>query len=128
MIDLSPTKLKNIHHFVHGTWQHGYGKAWTKVRKVYLPYNLKGSHWVAIEIHFVNHTVTVYDSYSDYTATSKLVSLLHPICETLAFVLYNMQFYKASEVEEVQKKGLEMSSFTPFSLCSIADVPQQRDG
>ncbi|CAL2229182.1 unnamed protein product [Prunus armeniaca] len=127
-IDLSPSKLNNIHHFVRDTWQPGYGQAWTKVWKVYFPYNLTGSHWVAIKIDFVKHTATMYDSYSDFTAISKLVTHLHPISNTLAQVLYNMHFYEGSEVEEVKQKGLQMSSFTPFSVCSIRDVPQQRDG
>ncbi|BBN68258.1 hypothetical protein Prudu_352S000100, partial [Prunus dulcis] len=127
-VDLPPSKLKNIHHFVRGTWQHGYAQAWTKVRKVYFPYNLKGSHWVAIEIDFVRHTATVYDSYVAFTKRSKLVTLLHPISDTLARVLYDMHFYDDSEVEEVKQKGLTMSMYTPFSVCSIADVPQQRDG
>ncbi|XP_020418551.1 uncharacterized protein LOC109948957 [Prunus persica] len=127
-VDLPSNKLKNIHHYVHGTWQHGYGQAWTKVRKVYFPYNLRGSHWVAIEIDFVRHTATVYDSYVAYTKSSRLVTLLHPISDTLARVLYEMHFYEDSEVEEVKQKGLQMSRFTPFSVCSIAGVPQQRDG
>ena len=83
-VDLPTNKLKNIHHYVCGTWQHGYGQAWTKVRKVYFPYNLKGSHWVAIEIDFVRHTATVCDSYVAFTKCSKLVTLLHPITDTLA--------------------------------------------
>ncbi|CAL2248156.1 unnamed protein product [Prunus armeniaca] len=33
-VDLPANNLKNIHHYVHGTWQHGYGQAWTKVRKL----------------------------------------------------------------------------------------------
>ncbi|BBN68409.1 Protein of unknown function D, partial [Prunus dulcis] len=127
-VDLPPSKLKNIHHFVRGTWQHGYAQAWTKVRKVYFPYNMKGSHWVAIEIDFVRHTATVYDFYVAFTKRSKLVTLLHPISDTLARVLYDMHFYEDSEVEEVRQKGLTMSMFTPFSVCSIVDVPQQRDG
>ncbi|CAL9021309.1 unnamed protein product [Prunus brigantina] len=60
--DLPANKLKNVHHFVHGTWQHGYAQAWKKVRKVYFPYNLR---------------------------------------------------------------ELQMSKFTPFSVCIISDVPQQ---
>ncbi|XP_020416850.1 uncharacterized protein LOC109948402 isoform X2 [Prunus persica] len=127
-VDLPASKVKNLHHFVRGTWQHGYAQAWTKVRKVYFPYNLKESHWVAIELDFVRHTATVYDSYIDYTKRSKLVTLLHPISDTLARVLFDMHFYDASEVEEVKQKGLTMSMYTPFSVCSIADVPQQRDG
>ncbi|BBG93953.1 DNA glycosylase superfamily protein [Prunus dulcis] len=127
-VDLPASKVKNLHHFVRGTWQHGYAQAWTKVRKVYFPYNLKGSHWVAIELDFVRHTATVYDSYIDYTKRSKLVTLLHPISDTLARVLFDMHFYDDSEVEEVKQKGLTMSMYTPFSVCSIADVPQQRDG
>ncbi|BBH03430.1 DNA glycosylase superfamily protein [Prunus dulcis] len=91
-VDLPASKLKNLHHFVRGTWQHGYAQAWTKVRKVYFPYNLKGSHWVAIELDFVRHTATVYDSYIDYTKRSKLVTLLHPISDTLARVLFDMHF------------------------------------
>ncbi|KAL6276923.1 hypothetical protein ACE6H2_020524 [Prunus campanulata] len=39
-----------------------------------------------------------------------------------------MQFYEGSELEEVKQRGLQMSSFTPFSVCTIGDVPQQRDG
>ncbi|CAL9018703.1 unnamed protein product [Prunus brigantina] len=31
--DLPANNLKNVHHFVHGTWQHGYAQAWKKVRK-----------------------------------------------------------------------------------------------
>ncbi|CAL8119690.1 unnamed protein product [Prunus armeniaca] len=126
--DLPANKLKNVHHFVHGTWQHGYAQAWKKVRKVYFPYNLRESHWVAIEIDFVRHTATVYDSYVEYTKSSKLVTLLQPVSDTLARVLYNMKFYEDSEVEEVKQKGLQMSRFTPFSVCIIGGVPQQRDG
>lgn len=126
--DLPANKLKNVHHFVHGTWQHGYAQAWKKVRRVYFPYNLRESHWVAIEIDFVRHTATVYDSYVDYTKSSKLVTLLQPVSDTLARVLYNMKFYEDSEVEEVKQKGLQMSRFTPFSVCIIGGVPQQRDG
>ncbi|CAL2240234.1 unnamed protein product [Prunus armeniaca] len=126
--DLPANKLKNVHHFVHGTWQHGYAQAWKKVRKVYFPYNLRESHWVAIEIDFVRHTATVYDSYVEYTKSSKLVTLLQPVSDKLARVLYNMKFYEDSEVEEVKQKGLQMSRFTPFSVCIIGGVPQQRDG
>ncbi|CAL8163912.1 unnamed protein product [Prunus armeniaca] len=107
-------------------WQHGYGQAWTKVRKVYFSYNLQGSHWVAIEIDFVS--TTVYDSYLAFTSTSKLVKYLHPISDTLTRVLYDMHFYNASEVEEVKQEGMKKSTFTPFIVCSIRDVPQQRDG
>ncbi|XP_020411099.1 protein DETOXIFICATION 45, chloroplastic [Prunus persica] len=39
-----------------------------------------------------------------------------------------MHFYEDSEVEEVKQKGLQMSRFTPFSVCSIAGLPQQQDG
>ncbi|CAL9005514.1 unnamed protein product [Prunus brigantina] len=104
--DLPANKLKNVHHFVHGTWQHGYAQSWKKVRKVYFPYNLRESHWVAVEIDFVRHTATVYDSYVDYTKSSRLVTLLQPVSDTLARVLYNMKFYANSEVEEVKHKGL----------------------
>ncbi|CAL8105150.1 unnamed protein product [Prunus armeniaca] len=78
--DLPANKLKNVLHFVHGTWQHG------------------------------------------------LVTLLQPVSDTLARVLYNMKFYEDSEVEEVKQNGLQMSRFTPFSVCIIGGVPQQRDG
>ncbi|CAL2270603.1 unnamed protein product [Prunus armeniaca] len=127
-VDLPPSNLNNIHHYVRSTWQHEYGQAWTKVRKVYFPYNLQGSHWVAIEIDFIKHTTTVYDSYIAFTSTSKLVKYLHPISDTLARVLYEMHFYDAFEVEGVKQKGMKMSMFTPFTVCSIGDVPQQQDG
>ncbi|KAI5355890.1 hypothetical protein L3X38_008785 [Prunus dulcis] len=43
--------------------------------------------------------------------------------------LNNIHHYvRDSEVEEVKQKGMQMSRSTPFSVCSIADVPQQRDG
>ncbi|KAH0972758.1 hypothetical protein GBA52_024914 [Prunus armeniaca] len=127
-VDLPPSNLNNIHHYVRSTWQHEYGQAWTKVQKVYFPYNLQGSHWVAIEIDFIKHTTTVYDSYIAFTSTSKLVKYLHPISDTLARVLYEMHFYDAFEVEGVKQKGMKMSMFTPFTVCSIGDVPQQQDG
>ncbi|KAI5323891.1 hypothetical protein L3X38_032964 [Prunus dulcis] len=101
IVDLPPSNLNNIHHYV------------------------RGSHWVAIEIDFVRHTATVYDSYIAFTFTSKLVKYLHPISDTLARVLYEMHFYDAFEVEEVKQKGMKMSTFTPFTVCSIGDVPQQ---
>ncbi|CAL2239007.1 unnamed protein product [Prunus armeniaca] len=100
-VDLQLSYLKKIHHFVHGIWQHGYGEAWTKVQK---------------------------DSCIAFTSTSKMVKYLHPISDILARVLYNMGFYDASEVEEVKQKGMKMSTFTPFTVYSIGDVPQQRDG
>ncbi|CAL9029498.1 unnamed protein product [Prunus brigantina] len=56
-VDPPPNYLRNIHHFVYGSWQHGYAQAWTKVRKVYLSYNVRQSHWVAVEIDFVRHTL-----------------------------------------------------------------------
>ncbi|CAL9010221.1 unnamed protein product, partial [Prunus brigantina] len=99
--------------FKSGTWQHGYGQAWTKVRKVYFPYNLQASHWVAIKIDFVRHTATMYDSYIAFTSTSKL---------------YEMHFHDASKVQEVKQNRMKMSMFTPFTVCSIGDVPQHRDG
>ncbi|CAL2244560.1 unnamed protein product [Prunus armeniaca] len=103
-VDLPPSYEKKIHHFVHG------------------------SYWVAIELDFVRHTVTVYDSCISFTSKSKLVKFLKPISKTLARVLYEMRFYEDSEVEEVKQKGMTMLTFTPFSVCSIGDVPQQRDG
>lgn len=127
-VDLPLSNLNNTHHYVHGTWQHVYGQAWTKVHKVYFPYNLQGSHWVAIEIDFVRHTATVYDSYIAFTSTSKLVKYLHSISDTLARVLYDMHFYDAFEVEQVKQRGMKMSTFKPFTVCNIGDVPQQRDG
>ncbi|BBN68233.1 hypothetical protein Prudu_343S000100, partial [Prunus dulcis] len=123
-----PNYLKNVHHFVNGSWQHGYAQAWTKVRKVYLPYNVRQSHWVAVEVDFVRHTVTVYDSYSDFTSNSMLVRFMEPITHTLAKVLHEMRFYEKSEVEAVKSKGTDMSNFNPFTICRISDVPQQTDG
>ncbi|BBN67244.1 hypothetical protein Prudu_21S000100 [Prunus dulcis] len=118
-VDLPPSKLKNTSLC-----------AWYVATRVCpsLDKSPEGSHWVAIEIDFVRHTATVYDSYVDFTKRSKLVTLLHPISDTLARVLFDMHFYDDSEVEEVKQKGLTMSMYTPFSVCSIADVPQQRDG
>ncbi|CAL9001200.1 unnamed protein product [Prunus brigantina] len=48
--------------------------------------------------------------------------------DTLARVLYDMHFYDAFEVEQVKQKGMKMSTFMPFTVCNIGDVPQQRDG
>ncbi|KAI5353556.1 hypothetical protein L3X38_006450 [Prunus dulcis] len=127
IVDIPPSYVNKIHHFMHGTWQHGYGQAWIKVRKVYFPYNLQGSHWVAIGIDFVRHTMTVYDFYIAFTSTSKLVKYLQPISDTLARVLYDMPFYDTSKVEEVKQNVIKMSTFTPFIVCCIGDVPQQRD-
>ncbi|BBH07308.1 DNA glycosylase superfamily protein, partial [Prunus dulcis] len=127
-VDPPPNYLKNVHHFVNGSWQHGYAQAWTKVRKVYLPYNVRQSHWVAVEVDFVRHTVTVYDSYSDFTSNSMLVRFMEPITHTLAKVLHEMRFYEKSEVEAVKRKGTDMSNFNPFTICRISDVPQQTDG
>ncbi|KAI5351071.1 PREDICTED: ubiquitin-like-specific protease [Prunus dulcis] len=106
----------------------GYAQPWTKVWKVYFPYNLQRCHWVGLEIDFVRHTATVYDSFIAFTSNSKLVKYLEPISDTLARVLYNMRFYDASEVEKVKQKGMKMSKFMPFTICSNADVPQQCDG
>ncbi|CAL8163269.1 unnamed protein product [Prunus armeniaca] len=85
-VDPPPNYLRNIHHFVCGSWQHGYAQAWTKVRK------------------------------------------MEPITQTLAKVLYDMRFYEKSEVEAVKRKGIDMSTFNPFTICRISDVPQQSDG
>ncbi|KAI5334891.1 hypothetical protein L3X38_025024 [Prunus dulcis] len=85
-IDLPPSKLNSVHHYVPGTWQHG-------------------------------HTATLYDSYVGFAKTSKLVTLLHPISDTLRRVLYNMHFYEDSEVEEVKKNGLKMSSLEAVANC-----------
>ncbi|KAI5321956.1 hypothetical protein L3X38_031028 [Prunus dulcis] len=127
-VDPPPNYLKNVHHFVNGSRQHGYAQAWTKVRKVYLPYNVQQSHWVAVEVDFVRHTVTIYDSYSDFTSNSMLVRFMEPITHTLAKVLHEMRFYEKSEVEAVKRKGTDMSNFNPFTICRISDVPQQSDG
>ncbi|CAL9025760.1 unnamed protein product [Prunus brigantina] len=86
-VDPPPNYLRNIHHFVCGSWQHGYAQAWTKVCKVYLPYNVRQSHWVAVEIDFVRHTATVYDSYTVFTSNTMLVRQMEPITQTLAKVL-----------------------------------------
>ncbi|CAL2228394.1 unnamed protein product [Prunus armeniaca] len=127
-VDPPPNYLRNIHHFVWGSWQHGYAQAWTKVRKVYLPYNVRQSHWVAVEIDFVRHTATVYDSYIFFTSNTMLVRQMEPITQTLAKVLYDMRFYEKSEVEVVKKKGIDKPTFNPFIICRISDVPQQSDG
>ncbi|CAL9019268.1 unnamed protein product, partial [Prunus brigantina] len=127
-VDPPPNYLRNIHHFVCGSWQHGYAQAWTKVCKVYLPYNVRQSHWVAVEIDFVRHTTTVYDSYTVFTSNTMLVRQMEPITQTLAKVLYDMRFYEKSEVEAVKRKGIDMSTFNPFTICRIFDVPQQSDG
>ncbi|CAL8117414.1 unnamed protein product [Prunus armeniaca] len=127
-VDPPPNYLRNIHHFVCGSWQHGYAQAWTKVRKVYLPYNVRQSHCVAVEIDFVRHTATVYDSYTVFTSNTMLVRQMEPITQTLAKVLYDMRFYEKSEVEAVKRKGIDMSTFNPFTICRISDVPQQSDG
>ncbi|CAL2242078.1 unnamed protein product [Prunus armeniaca] len=127
-VDPPPNYLRNIHHFVWGSWQHGYAQAWTKVRKVYLPYNVRQSHWVAVEIDFVRHTATVYDSYTVFTSNTMLVRQMEPITQTLAKVLYDMRFYEKSDVEAVKKKGIDMPTFNPFTICRISDVPQQSDG
>ncbi|CAL8163918.1 unnamed protein product [Prunus armeniaca] len=85
-VDPPPNYLRNIHHFVCGSWQHGYAQAWTKVRK------------------------------------------MEPITQTLAKVLYEMRFYEKSKVEAVKRKGIDMSTFNPFTICRISDVHQQSDG
>ncbi|CAL2257826.1 unnamed protein product [Prunus armeniaca] len=127
-VDPPPNYVRNIQHFVDGTWQHGYAQAWTKLRKVYVPYNVQQCHWVAVEIDLVQHTVTVYDSYTAFTSNMMLGRYMEPITHTLAQVLYEMRFYEKSEVEAVNKKGIDMSKFTPFTICRISDVPQQTDG
>ncbi|CAL8992092.1 unnamed protein product [Prunus brigantina] len=53
---------------------------------------------------------------------------MEPITQTLAKVLYDMRFYEKSEVEAVKRKGIDMSTFNPFTICRISDVPQQSDG
>ncbi|CAL9030200.1 unnamed protein product [Prunus brigantina] len=57
-----------------------------------------------------------------------LVRQMEPITQTLAKVLYDMRFYEKSEVEAVKRKGIDMSTFNPFTICRISDVPQQSDG
>ncbi|KAI5343779.1 hypothetical protein L3X38_011655 [Prunus dulcis] len=108
--------------------------AWKKdIRSGFFTFEIQSScycrsHWIAIEIDFVRHTATVYDTYIAFTSTWKLVKYLHPISDTLARVLNEMHFYDASEVQEVKQKGMKMSTFMPFTVCRIGDVPQQRDG
>ncbi|CAL9004799.1 unnamed protein product, partial [Prunus brigantina] len=55
-------------------------------------------------------------------------NMMEPITQTLAKVLYDMRFYEKSEVEAVKRKGIDMSTFNPFTICRISDVPQQSDG
>ncbi|CAL2256954.1 unnamed protein product [Prunus armeniaca] len=108
-----------------------FGTEWTTAEfclQVYLPYNVRQSHWVAVEIDFVRHTATVYDSYTVFTSNTMLVRQMEPITQTLAKVLYDMRFYEKSEVEAVKRKGIDMSTFNPFTICRISDVPQQSDG
>ncbi|XP_021801093.1 uncharacterized protein LOC110745325 isoform X2 [Prunus avium] len=86
--------------YVRGLWKHGYSIPWTKVRKVYVPFNFGGRHWVALEIDFVRRTVTVYDSYVDFTAQKK----------------------------EVKKMATQKPNFEAWTICRHGDVPQQADG
>ncbi|CAL9010209.1 unnamed protein product [Prunus brigantina] len=39
-----------------------------------------------------------------------------------------LQQFLERYVQEVKQNGMKMSTFTPFTVCSIGDVPQHRDG
>lgn len=96
------------------------GKRWgIDIDDIYLPLNVKGSHWVALWISIPDWHITIWDSLPDCADDEHLASFVDPIADMLSYLIRLM-----TPVEEREKYPME-----PFSYRRVTEgVPVQDNG
>ncbi len=69
--------------FCEGRLPQLYGKRWTPAGRIFVPWNVGGKHWVAVEISLREWTVYVYDPDVNLYSLQRLKKSLLPILQVL---------------------------------------------
>lgn len=94
------------------------GKSWLAAKTVYTPFNIKNTHWVALEIDLVEGKVNVCDSSIYLYGDEDLQTTLEPLCTMLPALL--------KESGHFSHLGQILES--PFKVDRFRDLPQNSDG
>lgn len=70
------------------------GRPWKKCKALYMPLNVKGSHWVALFINIVKCQITVFDSDVATTMKEEMGEHVRPLCAMLPLVLRMTKKFK----------------------------------
>lgn len=65
------------------TW----GKPWSSVKKVFMPYNVRQKHWVGLVLDLTSCEIFVYDSKIDLFRTQILVKAVQPLAKLITPLL-----------------------------------------
>lgn len=97
-------------------------KIWgVDIDDLYIPYNVKGTHWVALYISLPKRHITIYDSLPHYTSPQELYPLIEPVAVMLPYMMRLL-------ADEDKKDAWPFDPFTYDRPIDPAVVPQQSNG
>ena len=93
------------------------GKAWEKVRTLYLPLNVKNKHWVSLAIQFDTWEILVFDCNINIIKDQELQKYIDPFRWMLPYLLR-----QSGKFVKYAHKYPE-----PFVCQRIKDLPQNHE-
>lgn len=105
--------------YLRGELPTSYGKDWKDVDRIYIPFNFKDKHWVALEIQLSKWCVTVYDPDVNLFKLSQV----HRFLAELTYILPVMiaQYEPLAKIYE-HRRG------NPLNVTRVATLERNKRG
>lgn len=123
-----PFSVARLEQYVNGAMPKRFALPWNSVAKVYLPWNLKGNHWVLVQLDLAGRTVVVYDSNIKHIDSKELGDLLCPLIEGLPKLLQRANFYSNFKSLITADLPFDKLYATWKHKRLQKNIPQQTDG
>ena len=95
-------------------------RSWNEVDEVYYAMNIKGAHWILIEISFTSWMLTAYDSDIATTSQAEFEKAMTPMAKMLPYLLL-----KGGLFESRPDLQLQLQEFSVRRLLAN-EVPQSK--
>ena len=105
---------EEISQYILGNHPHFWGKKWKGSKKLYMPLNIKGHHWVAVKVDLQALELIVYDCSIGATLPKEMDTLMLPI-QTMIPTMLRV----SSQFEDI-----EQCLHKPWTYTRLLSVPQ----
>ena len=88
---------------------------WSAVEIIYVPINIKNSHWVLGVVQLLSRKIYIYDSFTEIIGPAKLKSIVTPLARVMPQILKVVHYYEEGYPIDLQE----------WEVQRVENLPQQ---
>ena len=88
---------------------------WSKLDILYVPINIKKSHWMLGVVHLHARKIYIYDSFTEIIGPAKLKAIVTPLARVMPQILKAVHYYEEGYPNDMQEWGVQR----------VENLPQQ---